>query len=387
MVSREITPVVRERLATFPAVAIVGARQVGKTTLAREIAGSENYYDLELAEERTRLDVQWEQVSKAPNPVVLDEAQAFAEVFPRLRATIDDDRGRKGRFLILGSISPSLMRRVSESLAGRIALCELKPFSLAEVGADRLDELWLWGGYPDGGVLGDETGPQWAANYLDLLAMRDLPDWGLPAKPAMTKRMFAMLAAIHGGVWNASGIGRSLGLSYHTINSYLDYLEQAFLVRRVPAWSANIKKRLVKSPKIYWRDSGLLHALLRVRDFDSLLIHPRVGNDFEGFVIEQTLARLENLGIALDGPYFLRTSDGKEIDLVIGVGSRLLAVEVKLSSAPDVGDLRRLEAAAGLIGADVCALVSRTVRPAYSDTAWSCDLSGFLDRLADLAGK
>ena len=195
-----------------------------------------------------------------------------------------------------------------------------------------------------------------------------------------------MLAAVHGGIWNASETGRSLGLSYHTVNDYLDYLEQAFLVRRVPAWSANLKKRLVKSPKLYWRDSGLLHKLLRIRDFDSLVAHPRVGADFEGFVVEQTLIRLANRGIEIDGPYFLRTSDGREIDLVLRVGRHLVAVEVKLSTSPDVGDLRRLEGNADLIGADVRALVSRTGEPAFGASTWSCDLPVFLDRLEEISG-
>ncbi|MFQ5472507.1 MAG: ATP-binding protein [Dehalococcoidia bacterium] len=236
------------------AVAIVGPRQVGKTTLAKLFAGT--YFDLEMDADRTRVDIMWDDLSKARGLVVLDEAQVHPAIFPRLRAAIDQQRKRNGRFLLLGSVGPDLMRDVSESLAGRLSIVELTPFLLPELGSKRLRNLWLWGGFPDSGVLHSASYPTWARDYLTLLAQRDLPAWGLPAKPNVTLRLFRMLAAVHGQEWNASSVGSSLGVTYHTINSYVDYLEGAFLIRRLRPFHANLKKRLVKRPKVYWRDPG-----------------------------------------------------------------------------------------------------------------------------------
>ena len=214
-----------------------------------------------------RLDLEWDRVTASPELVVLDEAQAWPEIFARLRGAIDEDRGRNGRFLLLGSVLPSLMRQVSESLAGRMALVELTPLTLSEFqDEDQRERRWLFGGYADGGVLPGRDYPVWQLDYLDLLAQRDLPNWGLPARAQITGRLLRMLAVAHGQEWNASSIGKSLALSYHTVNGYLDYLEGAFLIRRLPAIHANIRKRLVKRPKVMWRDSGLLHALLNVGD-------------------------------------------------------------------------------------------------------------------------
>ena len=254
MIPRKITPVLRDRLRDFPAVALVGARQCGKTTLAGSLGGS--YYDLEQEDERLRLDLEWPRVMASSDLVVLDEAQSWPEVFARLRGAIDADRARNGRFLLLGSVSPALMREVSESLAGRLALLELTPLSLGELSASDRAGRWLLGGHPDGGVLASARRyPTWQTSYLALLAQRDLPSWGLPARPQATERLLHMLAAAHGQEWNASAIGKSLALSYHTVNDYLDYLEGAFLIRRLPACHADIRKRLVKRPKLHWRDS------------------------------------------------------------------------------------------------------------------------------------
>ena len=223
----------------------MGPRQCGKTTLARSLGG--RYYDLEQGTDRLRLDLEWRDVAVADSLVILDEVQEAPEVFALLRGAIDADRRRKGRFLLLGSMAPALMMRVSESLAGRLSVVELAPLSHAELDADGRERLWLCGGYPDGGVLGGGGFPDWQHDYLNLLAQRDLPSWGLPARSPTIHHLFWMLAATHGQQWNASELGRSLGLSYHTVNDYLDYLEQAFLVRRLPAYHANVRKRLVKS--------------------------------------------------------------------------------------------------------------------------------------------
>lgn len=366
----------------------MGPRQCGKTTLARALGG--RYFDLEQEADRLRLDLDWRALTAAvgtPAPtqtsadlLVLDEAQSWPEIFPRLRGAIDLDRKRVGRFLILGSVSPALMRQVSESLAGRMALIELSPFLLQEVGEERLREAWLVGGFPDGGILERGRFPRWQNDYLSLLAQRDLPNWGLPAKPQTTERLLRMIAAGQGQLWNASRLGQSLGLSYATINSYLDYLEGAFLVRRLPPFHANLKKRLVKSSKVYLRDSGLLHALLRISREEDLLSQPWVGASWEGFVIQEILGFLSTLG-APSSASFLRTSDQYEIDLILEINAKLWAIEVKLTSQPSQGDIHRLEKTAGLIGADRVVLISQTAELVRDEKTISCSLPRFLEVL------
>ena len=363
MIPRRITLALRHRLVHFPAVALVGSRQCGKTTLARSLGGA--YYDLEQPEERLRLDLEWSRMLGSAGLLILDEAQAWPDLFPRLRGAIDADRKRNGRFLLLGSVSPTLMRDVSESLAGRLALLELAPLSLAELPESARGQRWLLGGYPDGGVLESGRGfPVWQSSYLSLLAQRDLPAWGLPAAPQTTERLLAMLAAVQGQEWNASGIGKGLALSYHTVNGYLDYLEGAFLIRRLPAYHANVRKRLVKRPKLHWRDSGLLHALLQIADEAALLRHPLVGASWEGFVVDQLLTALEQADCAFRA-HHLRTADQREIDLVLEFPAapatkqpETWAIEAKLTASPRPGDLARLNAAANIIGAHRRVLVT-----------------------------
>ncbi len=214
IIPRKVKSLLEQRLKSYPAVVLVGPRQSGKTTLARSL--STEYFDLEQEAERLRLDVQWPSLIKTRCLIVLDEAQTWPELFPRLRGAIDEDRRRNRRFLLLGSVSPALMKHVSESLAGRLSLIELSPFTLSELPDTPLRELWLRGGFPDGGILTSSLYPQWQKDYLDLLTQRDLPNWGLSAKPQVMQRLLKMLAAVHGQLWNASQIGQSLGLSYHT---------------------------------------------------------------------------------------------------------------------------------------------------------------------------
>jgi predicted AAA+ superfamily ATPase len=374
------TRLVRARLTDSPAVVLVGPRQCGKTTLARALGGT--YFDLEQESDRLRLDLAWPEVARARRLVVLDEAQAWPDVFVRLRGAIDADRKRNGRFLLLGSVSPTLMTRVSESLAGRLAIVELTPFVLGELRTRAAkSRLWLCGGYPDGGVLKPRRFPQWQRDYLQLLIQRDLPSWGLPARPAVTERLARMLAAVHGQTWNASQIGQSLGLNYQTVGTYLDYLEGAFLVRRLAPFHANLRKRLVKAPKVYWRDSGLLHALLDVATRDELLARPWVGASWEGFVIGQVLDTLAMTGATFDA-FHLRTSDRHEIDLVLSLGSELTAIEIKLTSSPHRDDIARLNKTADLIGARRRFLVSQTPRDAGGGRVVSCSLPSLLYRLA-----
>ena len=379
MIRRRVQELVLERLDAYPAVALVGPRQCGKTTLAQAMGGT--YFDLEQESERLRLDLEWEGLVAGTDLAILDEAQSSPEVFTRLRGAIDRDRRRMGRFLLLGSVSPSLMVQVSESLAGRLSLVELTPFLLTELGtkASR-DRRWLCGGYPDGGVLKPKRFPGWQMDYLALLTQRDLPTWGLPARLQTTDRLLRMLAALHGQVWNASQVGQSLGLSYQTVNTYLDYLVGAFLIRRLQPYQANVRKRLLKSPKVYYRDSGLLHALLNVPDEKALLSQPWVGASWEGYVIEQVLGELSAHGRRFDAYYF-RTSDQYELDLVLKFGKELWAVEVKLTSSPALEDMARLDKTADMIKASRRFLVSQTLRSSGDGRRISCNLPSFLDHL------
>jgi hypothetical protein len=374
---RLVSRLLAQRLAESPAVALTGPRQAGKTTLARSLGGV--YFDLEQESERLRLDLEWSRVVGGPELVILDEAQSWPEVFPRLRGAIDEDRRRYGRFLLLGSVSPALMTQVSESLAGRLSLIELTPLLWSEVPEEAVPErLWLCGGFPDGGVLGPSAFPRWQADYLQLLVLRDLPEWGLPARPQTTLRLVRMLAAVHGQMWSPSQLGKSLGVSYHTVDRYLDFLEGAFLVRRLPAFHANLKKRLVKSPKVFWRDSGILHSVLNAADYRSLLAQPWVGASWEGFVIEQILGHLSALGRRHQA-FHLRTGDGHELDLVLEIDGDLWALEAKLTASPSPADMRRLDRVADLVGASRRWLItqSETVigdeRRAVANLGWAVE--------------
>jgi len=387
MIQRVFTELVHRRLSLYPAVTLLGPRQCGKTTLAQSLGGL--YYDLEQDSERLRLDLEWARIVAGDQLIILDEAQFWPEVFARLRGAIDQARKRTGRFLILGSVSPTLSRQVAESLTGRLSLVDLTPFLVCEIESEMQvdsDLHWLCGGYPEGGVLDFDRFPQWQKDYLALLVQRDLPNWGLPAKPQLTERLLRMIGAVHGQIWNSSQIAKSLGLSYHTVNTYLGYLEGAYLIRTLRPYQANLKKRLVKSPKVYWRDSGLLHSLLNVPDVNSLLSQPWVGASFEGYVIEQILGALAGMGADFQ-PWYFRTSDGVEIDLVLDFGSQKWAIEVKLSASPGPGDLRKLQRASEFVGASHQFLISRTRQIASDKNRVSCNLTWMIQSLSKFLPK
>ncbi len=337
----------RNRLVSVPAVGLVGARQVGKTTLAKAVADESDrdpvYLDLQLPSARRRLvDAEAYLRSVADRLVILDEVQTMPEVFSVLRGLIDEDR-RPGRFLLLGSASPELMRDSAESLAGRISYIELPPLLLGEV-ADTvaLRTHWLRGGYPealliDEGEIGAEQAQfqrmRWYVDYVATFVARDLPDLAGGADRATMTRLLSMLSYSQGGQLNYTKLAGSLDRSGPTITRHVDVLEQAFLVRRVPPYTPNVGKRLVKAPKVYVRDSGLLHGLQRISDEQQLLGHPLVGASWEGYAIEQLLARVPPLAEA----FFYRTSNGAELDLILEAPGRpLLAFEMKFSTAPSL---------------------------------------------------
>lgn len=380
MINRTIKNTILARLEKFPAVALLGPRKAGKTTLAKTF--STRYYDLEIEQDRLRLDIQWEDIINEDKIIILDEAQDYPEVLPRIRNAIDNNRKKNGRFLIIGSVSPGLMQQVSEFLTGRIALCEISPLILFELRERDIDRLWLKGGFPDGGILDHDQYPVWQQNYLDLLAMRDLPHWGLSAKPQVIRKFFKMIAAVHGGLWNASQIGKSMGLSYHTVNSYLDYLDQVYIIIKLNPYFSNPKKRLVKSHKIYWRDSGLLHSLLNTNDFDELISQPWVGFSWEGFVIEQILNSLDSRGQQYEA-YFFRTSDGYELDLVLILDNKTWAFEIKLTGSPGNEDMNRLIKTSEMINADNAVLISRTKKEIKGKNIISTNVSGILKLLSE----
>ena len=378
MLFREQIHEIKRKLSRFPAVAILGPRQCGKTTLAKSLGTC--YYDMEAEGSQTRLDAEWDEVAAGDKLVIIDEAQEAPEIFKRLRGAIDQDRKRNGRYLLLGSVSPSLIASVSESLAGRIAFVEMSPFSLLELDASQLDALWLYGGYPDGGILAPGNFPDWQNSYLAALASSDLPKWGLSASAQMTKRLLQMLATLHGQPLNASMLGQSLGIDHKTVQRYIDFLEGAFLVRNLPPYYANIKKRLVKRPRIYLRDSGLLHALMRVQDLDMLYGQAWLGQSWEGFVIEQILATL-SIRNRPATPYYFRSSDGYEVDLILDWGNERWAIEIKLTSNPAKQEVERLHKVADMVNASRRILICRIASPFGNDQLTVTNLEAWLKQL------
>jgi predicted AAA+ superfamily ATPase len=338
MIARRVQPEVESLLAESPAVVLSGPRQVGKTTVALEIAKSRpaTYLDLESEADRARLsEPELYLADHADELLVLDEIQRLPGLFETLRGEID--RGRRagkgtGRFLLLGSASLELLAQSGETLAGRIAFAELTPFDITEVDGDQLDRLWVRGGFPDSFLArGDRASLRWRRDFIRTYLERDIPQLG-PRIPAETlRRLWTMLAHNQGGLLNAANLARGLGVSGTTIGHYLDLMVDLLLVRRLPPRLANVGKRLVRSPKVYVRDSGLLHALLGIADKEVLLGHPVVGGSWEGLVIENLIV------VAGDDvePSFYRTSGGAEVDLVLAwPDGREWAIEVKRTLAP-----------------------------------------------------
>lgn len=344
----------RELSAQFPAVVVVGARQVGKTTLARAAFPSAAYRDLESPLLRLRFaEDPAHELNQLDAMAILDEAQIVPEVFPALRGAIDERRDdRRCHYCVLGSAQPALIRGVSESLAGRIGLLELDPLTPAETGLPTATH-WLAGGFPDA-LRGDFR--TWWEPYLSTVLQRDLAAYGFRPDALFLRRLLTMLAAQQGGLLNLSALGNSLGVNYHAVQHGLDLLEGVFLIRRLPPFFSNIRKRLVKSQRIYLRDTGLLHHLLNIPTSQDLDNHPLRGASWEGFAIEDIIRR-ERLAHPFTQFFFWRTATGQEADLVLDRGNQRIAIEIKANSATNVHDARKLEAVLDDIGADTGWLV------------------------------
>jgi predicted AAA+ superfamily ATPase len=349
MIDRELSPALFEALADNPAVALLGPRQAGKTTLARQIGDQRNanqstgsiYLDLESPQDRQKLvDAEAYLLAHEDKLVILDEVQHMPALFQALRSLID--RGRRkgllaGRFLLLGSASGELLRQSGESLAGRIAYLELPPFQPLELKAAEQDQLWLRGGFPSSFLASSQPKSMaWRQNLINTYLQRDIPAYGTRIPAETLRRLWTMLAHNQGGLLDVSMLGKNLMLDAKTVHRYLDLFVDLMLLRRLTPWHSNTGKRMVKSPKLFIRDSGLVHALLGIASNDDVLAHPVVGSSWEGFVIEALL----NAAPVNTSAGFYRTSNGAEIDLVMNIpGHGVWAIEIKrgLGSPPKRG--------------------------------------------------
>jgi predicted AAA+ superfamily ATPase len=316
-----------------PITAILGPRQSGKTTLARMfIAGKAvSYFDLDSIPDQRRLQNPELVLGSLEGLVILDEIQQMPELFGTLRVLVDRPENQ-ALFVILGSASPQLMRNASESLAGRVEFIELDGFNLAETGSATWQTLWLRGGFPRSFLANsEENSLAWREGFIRTFLERDIPQLGISIPAPSMRRFWTMLAHYHGQIWNASELGRAMGLSDKTVRSYLDILTGAFIVRQLLPWFENTGKRQIRSPKIYLRDSGLLHSLLNIPDIQILLGHPKVGASWEGFAIEQVLSILRQ-----NEAYFWGTHGGSELDLLFFHEGKRYGIEVKFSEAPEI---------------------------------------------------
>lgn len=323
----------------FPVIAIVGPRQSGKTTLSKLLyfnTGKKAYYfDLESPVDRSRFNnPEYFLSSLTDKPIIIDEVQRLPELFALLRSLVDKKK-QAGKFILLGSATPHLIKGVSETLAGRIAYVEVDPFNLTEIYKKQsdLNKHWFRGGFPDAWLAkNDVQWHAWINNFFRTFIERDLNTlFGVTFSTDLMFKLWRMLAHFHGGIWNAQSFAKGLDISPTTVNKYIDYLEGAFMLRKLPAYFTNAKKRLVKSPKIYVRDSGLLHYLTDVQNPKELFFNPSVGNSWEGYVLEQILQLLPTT----IKPYYYRTHDGSEMDLVLVKGIRPIAcIEIKTTNEP-----------------------------------------------------
>jgi len=344
---RKAEATVRQYLKIFPVVAILGPRQCGKSTLVKTLAKSWNaslYLDLQSDEDLAKLDqAAYFFQSNADKIICLDEIQLVPELFSVLRSVVDKNR-QNGKFILLGSASRDLIQQTSESLAGRIGMIYLSPFTLNELNlleGFNLNTFWLRGGFPDSYLAGnDEYSLIWRDNFIKTFVERDIPQLGFQIPALQLKRLLMMCAHNQGQLLNLSKLGESLGLTHPTIRRYIDLLEQTFILRTILPFEINVKKRLVKSPKVFVRDSGVLHQLLAIPDYNSLLGNPVFGSSWEGLVVENIIVNMPDWNY-----YFYRTASGDELDLILEKGNQRIAIECKASMTPKLpkGFWRALE--------------------------------------------
>ena len=335
MISRPDTEAdVRRALSRNPICALLGPRQCGKTTLAHRLQSDgkpSHFFDLEKPGDLARLANPEGALSPLRGLVILDEIQRQPELLPVLRV-LADRKPRRARFLILGSAAPELIRGASESLAGRIEFVEMSGFLMDEIGHERIDRLWIRGGFPKSFLASSEAASlAWRENFIQTFIERDVPQLGVTIAAPALRRFWTMMAHYHGAIWNGSEIGGSLGVAHTTVTRYLDLLSQAFVMRRLLPWSENTGKRVVKSPKVYIRDSGLLHALLGLPSQNVISAHPKLGASWEGFVIEQIVAWAGERNA-----YFWATQRGAELDLLVLAHGRRFGFEIKRNERPSV---------------------------------------------------
>jgi len=336
-IPRLITEGIKQKLENIPAVLILGPRQCGKSTLAKAIISEMTdaiYLDLERPSDINKLTDPEAFFSLNANKLIcLDEIQRTPDLFPVLRSVIDENK-RNGQFIILGSASHNLIKQSSETLAGRISHFELTPFLFKEISEDhhlnKLRKIWLRGGFPRSYLASNETESfEWRLDFIRTFLERDIPQIGFRIPAKTLERFWKMCAHLHGQILNSSKLGESLGLSHHTVRSYVDLFDQTFVLRVLRPYEPNLKKRLIKSPKIYLRDTGLLHALLGIEDHNDLLGHPVYGASWEGFIMENILSLLPDWTAS-----FYQSSSGSEIDLILEKGKKRFAVECKVSTSP-----------------------------------------------------
>ena len=330
---------IKTALARSRIVTLIGPRQCGKTTLAREFLpeDSANYFDLEDPASLARLDEPMTALGELQGLVVIDEVQRRPDLFPVLRVLVDRKK-YTGKFLILGSASGDLLRQSSETLAGRTETLSMRGFSLKELGNPALERHWLRGGFPLSWLAANDKGSSvWRKNFIQTLLERDLPQWGVRTPAAALWRFWTMLAHYHGQIWNAAEPARAMGVSESTTRRYLDLLTDAFMVRQLQPWHANVRKLQVKAPKIYLRDSGLLHQLLGIQTKKDLLTHPKAGASWEGYVLEEVLDVVQP-----DEAYFWATHQGAEIDLIVRKDGKLSGIECKRTDAPKMTPSMRI---------------------------------------------
>lgn len=321
----------RAALERRPVVVLTGPRQCGKTTLARQILdpAASTYFDLEDPRARALFEQPMTALEPLTGLVVIDEVQRAPDLFPLLRV-LADRRPLPARFFILGSASGALLRQSSESLAGRVEHVRMGGFTLDEVGAENAEMLWRRGGFPEAMLAADDdSSVRWRRDFIDTIVERDLPQWGVRVSSTAMRRFWAMVAHYHGQVWSHADPARALGVSEPTVRGYLDLLTDALVLRQLQPWHANLRKRQVKSPKVYVRDTGLLHELLGIEGQSGLLHHPKLGASWEGFAIEQVLATEPHTEAA-----FWATHQGAEIDLLLRRRGKLFGVECKRVDAP-----------------------------------------------------